>query len=207
LVQATTIPVVFEAANASSLFTAIRCSNPASNSNTDMRVFTNGVAMEIGSVTDAALQSTTSLSVQAQALLHGSVNVGLVSIDLDDSTKVSESKTFKNNAVYSGDVYSNLGVLGGDETHTFTGNTPDNMTPPSRRYDGGVGNTSISTTMFNNLGITNSLLNTAVSSALKTSLANLDQLLMDPLLSAFGVTIAGADGAITNVLCGVRLVK
>jgi len=61
--------------------------------------------------------------------------------------------------------------------------------------------------MFNNLGISNSALNTAVSSALNSSLANLDDLLMDPLLSAFGVTVAGADGAITDVQCGVRLVQ
>ena len=170
-------------------------------------MLTNGVAMHIGSVTDAALQSTNTLSVQGAALLQGSVNLGLVSVNLDTATQVSESKTFKNGAVYNGDVTSNMGILGGDETHRFTGNSPDNITPPSWRYDGGVGNTSISTTMFNNLGITDPVLNTAVSSALKSSLNNLDSLLMDPLLSAFGVTIAGADGSISDVSCGLRVVK
>ena len=207
LVQTTTIPVVFEAAEASSMFPAIHCAQPGSNDTTDFRVLTNGVAMQIGSVTDAALQSSNTLSVQAAALLRGSVNLGLVSVNLDTATQVSESKTFKNGAVYNGDVTSNMGILGGDETHRFTGNSPYNVTPPSWRYDGGVGNTSISTTMFNNLGITNPVLNTAVSSALKSSLNNLDSLLMDPLLSAFGVTIAGADGSITDVSCGLRVVK
>jgi len=164
--------------------------------------------MTIGSVTDAALQSSSTLTVQAAALLHGSVTVPpLLSVNLDTATSVNESKTFKNNAIYNGDLATNAGVLGGDETHTFTGNTPANMVPQSWRYAGGVGNTSISTTMFNNLGIRNPVLQTAVSSALKSSLNNLDQLLMDPVLSAFGVTIAGADGMITNVACGVRLVK
>ena len=208
LVQTTTIPVVFEAASATSLFSKIRCSQPVTNSNTDLRVFTNGLAMHIGSVTDAALQSTSTLTVQAAPLLHGTVTIApLVSINLDAGTAVSESKTFKNDAVYSGDLATNAGVLGGDETHTFIGNTWENMNPPSWRYDGGVGNTSISTTMFNNLGISNSLLNTALSSALNNSLANLDQLLMDPILSAFGVTIAGADGSIGDVKCGVKLVN
>jgi hypothetical protein len=208
LVQATTVPVVFEAASATSLFDSIRCSQPTANSTTDYRVFTNGIAMHIGSVTDAALQSTSTLSVQAAALLHGSITLApLLSINLDTATSVNESKTVKNDAVYSGDVTSNLGVLGGDETHTFTGNTLDNMDPQSWRYDGGVGNTSISTTMFNNLGISNSLLNTALSSALNSTLGNLDHLLLDPLLSAFGVTIAGADGSIFGVQCGVKLVK
>src|SRR5204863_200148 len=101
------------------------------------------------------LRSSTSLSVQAQAILHGSVNLGLVAVDLDTATNISESKTFKNGAIYNGDVYSNAGVLGGDETHTFIGNTADNMVPASWRFAGGVGNTSISTTMFNNLGTTN----------------------------------------------------
>lgn len=207
VVQATTIPVVFEAASADSLFTAIHCAQPLSNSTTDFRVFTNGVAMHIGSVTDAALQSSNTLTVQAQPLLTGSVNLGLVSIDLTAGTSVSESKTFKNGAVYAGDVTSNAGILGGDETHTFTGNTRRNMVPQSWRYAGGLGNTSISTTMFNNLGITDPVLNAAVSSALNSSLANLDQLLMDPLLSSYGITLAGADGSIMRVDCNVHLVK
>ena len=207
LVQATTIPVVFEAASAYSIFSLVRCAQPTMNSRTDFRVITNGVAMHIGSVSDAALQSTAAMSVQAQALLHGSINLGLVSVNLDASTSVSESKTFKNGAIYNGDVYTNAGVLGRDETHTFIGNTYDNMTPQSWRYAGGVGNTSISTTMFNNLGITDPVLNAAVSSALKASLANLDQLLMDPSLSSFGATIAGADGRIDSVDCDVHLVK
>ena len=208
VVQATTIPVVFEAASAYSIFSLVRCAQPTMNSRTDLRVITNGVAMHIGSVTDAALQSTTSLAVQAQPLLHGSVTVPpLLTLDLDAGTTVSESKTFENGAVYSGDVYSNAGVLGADETHTFIGNTYDNMTPQSWRYAGGIGNTSVSTTMFNNLGITNAALNAAVSQALNSSLANLDQLLMDPTLSSFGISLAGADGRINDVDCNVHLVK
>ena len=207
LVQATTIPVVFEAASADSLYTAIHCADPLADSTTDFDVSTHGVSMTIGSVTNAALQSTTSMTVQAQALLHGSVMLGLVSVDLDAATAVSESKTFTNGAVYSGDLYSNAAVLGSDETHTFVGDDVDNITPQSWRYGGGLGNTSISTTMFNNLGITDPVLNAAVSSALKTSLNNLDQILMDPALSTFGITLAGADGSINKVECNVHLVK
>jgi hypothetical protein len=160
-------------------------------------------------VTDASLQSTTTMSVQAAALLHGSVTLGFppVLVNLDVTTAVSESKTFKNGAIYAGQSASNAGVLGADETHLFTGNLPTNILPTSWRYVGGVGNTNISQTMFNDLGITNPVLKTALTSALNAQLANLDTNLMDPVLSALGVSIAGADGSITNVDCIVHLVK
>lgn len=213
LVQETTIPVVFEAAAAQSFFTTVRCSVPTSDSKTNFRVVTNGVAMTIGSVSDASLQSTTTMSVEASALLTGSVTIPAIpplpslSIDLDSATEVSVSKTFKNGAVYNGQSATNAGVLGADETHLFVGNTVDNMIPSSWRYAGGVGNTNIASTMFNALGISNDILNSAVASALTAQLGNLDELLMNPTLSSLGITLAGADGAIREVDCNVRLVQ
>jgi hypothetical protein len=209
VVQATNIPVVFEAASAQSYFTTVQCGLPTSTSKTNYRVVTNGVAMHIGSATDTALQSTTTFSVQAQALLTGTVALGFppVTLDLASSTSVSKSKTFKNGAILTGDINSNAGVLGADETHLFTGNTKANILPTSWRYAGGVGNTNIATTMFSNLGITNAVLNTAMTQALQAQLGNLDTQLMDPLLSSLGVTIAGADGMIDGVNCNVHLVK
>lgn len=214
LVQATTIPVVFEAAVAQSYFDSIRCAVPTSNSKTNFRVVSNGVSMSIGSVSNASLQSATTMSVQSSALLSGSVTIGAVpplvpgvTLDLSASTSVSQSKTFKNGAVYNGQSASNAGILGANETHLFVGNLDTNMVPTSWRYAGGVGNTNVATTMFNNLGITNPILNTALTSALTSQLGNLDSLLMNPVLSSFGITIAGADGAIKAVDCNVRLVK
>jgi uncharacterized membrane protein len=214
LVQATTIPVVFEAAAAQSYFTTIRCAEPTSNSRTNFRVVTNGIAMTVGSVSDAALQSESTMSVQAAALLHGSVSIGAipplvpgVTLSLDSATSVNQSKTFKNGAVYAGQSETNAGVLGADETHLFVGNLPSNIVPTSWRYAGGIGNTNISSTMFNSLGITNSTLSSAIASALAAQLGNLDTLLIDPVLSSLGLTVAGADGSITNVDCLVHLVK
>jgi uncharacterized membrane protein len=209
LVQATTIPIVIEAAAAESFFSTIKCGQPTSTSSTNFRVLTNGIAMHIGSVTDAALQSTTSLSLQAQALLHGSVSIGAppVLVDLDATTAVTVKKTFKNGSVLSGDIESNSAVLGADETHTFVGDMKDNILPTSWRYAGGVGNTNISNTVFSSLGITNPALNAAISTALQTQLANFDTLFIDPVLSSLGVTIAGADGMIDKVACTLRLVK
>ena len=78
---------------------------------------------------------------------------------------------FKNGAVYNGGVDANAGVLGAVESHTFTGNTIDNMNPASWRYAGGVGNTSIGTTMFNNMGISNAVLNPALLFVVNLGLA------------------------------------
>ncbi|MEY2434591.1 MAG: hypothetical protein QOC92_4316, partial [Acidimicrobiaceae bacterium] len=208
LVQATTIPIVIEAAAAESFFTSVKCGEPTSTSSTNLRVLTNGIAMHIGSVTDAALQSTTALSLQPQALLHGSVAIGFppVVVTLDAATAVTVKKTFKHGAVLSGDIESNSGVLGGDETHTFVGDAKDNILPTSWRYDGGVGNTNVANTVFSSLGITNPVLNAAISTALQTQLAGFDKLFIDPVLSSLGVTIAGADGMIDAVKCTVRLV-
>jgi hypothetical protein len=199
--------MIFESAKATSIFQRISCGQPPPTSQVDFQVSTNGIAGHIGTATDAALQAQGTLSVQAQALLHGSVNLGLVSLNLDSLTSIKESKTFKGGAIYTGDLAANANVLGAVETHTFVGNTSDNILPTSWRYAGGIGNTSISTTLFNNLGITNPVLNTAISSALNSQLANLDNLLIDPLLSALGVTIAGADGRIAWVGCSPQLVN
>jgi len=208
LVQATTIPIVIEAASAQSYFSTINCAEPTANSSTDYRVVTNGVAMSIGSVTDSALQADTPLSVHAQALLHGSLSLGLPPLlSLDSLTSVAVEKTFKNGAVYSGDIESNANVAGKDETHTFVGDDiiAGAMSPTSWRYAGGI-NANVSNTVFQNLGVSNVVLNTALSQALQTSLADLDTKLVDPILSSLGVSIAGADGAITKVGCTVRLV-
>jgi uncharacterized membrane protein len=208
LVQATNIPIVLEAASAQSYFSAINCADPTANSSTAYRVVSNGVAMSIGSVTDSALQADTALPVQPQPLLHGSLTLGVPpAISLDSITSVAVEKTFKNGAVYSGDIESNANVAGTDETHTFVGDDilAGAMSPTSWRYAGGV-NGNVSNTVFQNLGISNVALNSALNQALQTSLADLDTKLVDPILSSLGVAIAGADGAVTKVGCTVRLV-
>jgi uncharacterized membrane protein len=208
LVQATTIPIIIEAASAESFFSAINCAQPTTTSSTDLRVLSNGIAMHIGTVSDAVLQANATMSVQAQALLHGSVSLGFppIGLSLDTLTTVKTSKTFKNGAVLTGDVESNAGVLGGDETHPFVGDNYTNILPTSWRYNGGVGSTNVSNTVFSSLGISNVVLNTAMTSALQSQLANLDTLFVDPMLSSLGVAIAGADGSIMRVACSVRLV-
>jgi uncharacterized membrane protein len=207
LIQSTTIPIIIEAASAQSYFSSINCADPTSNDTTDFRVVSNGVAMHIGTVSDAVLQANAAMTVQAQALLHGSVTLGLASLNLDSLTNVKVDKTFKNGAILTGDIESNANVLGADETHRFTGSDPSNITPPSWRYAGGVGSTNVSNTVFSSLGITNAALNSAMTSALQSSLANLDTYFVDPMLSSLGVSIAGADGAVTKVACSVRLVN
>ena len=208
LVQATTIPIIIEAASAESFFSEINCAQPTQNSSTNFRVLSNGIAMHVGSVSDAALQANSPMSVQGQALLHGSLSLGFppIALTLDSLTTVQASKTFKNGAILSGDVESNAGVLGGDETHAFVGDTQANILPTSWRYVGGVGATNVSNTVFSSLGISNPVLNAAMTSALQAQLANLDTLFVDPMLSALGVSVAGADGSIMRVACTVRLV-
>lgn len=204
-----TVPLVAEAAKATSIFSRIQCGNPSTLTATDLRVLTNGLNLQIGSITDAALQNSQTLSVQASAILRGSIGGGLLpSVSLENATTVNVSRTFKGSATYTGDLASNVGVLGADETHTFLGQTAP-IDPASWRYNGGVGNTNMSTTLFNAITLSGGVpgLEPALRTALTTQLGDLDNQFLDGMFSALGVAVAGADGAIHYANCGVNLFR
>jgi uncharacterized membrane protein len=207
---AATVPIVVEAARATSTFDRIQCATPSTSTATDLKVVTNGINVQIGNITDAALQDASTLAVTGGSILHGSLSLPLIgSVNLDAVTNVNVSRTFKGNATYTGDLAANAGVLGATETHTFLGQT-DPTNPASWRYQGGVAsNTNMSTTVFNAITLGAGAptgLQAALQNALVTQLGSLDSQFLDPMLSSLGIAIAGADGKIHNVSCGPHLV-
>ncbi|MEY2421752.1 MAG: hypothetical protein QOI95_1819 [Acidimicrobiaceae bacterium] len=205
-----TVPIVVEAAKADSTFERIQCSNPSTTTATDLRVLTHGLNVQIGTISNGAIQNSQTLSVQSGAVLHGSLTLPLLgTTNLDAVTNVHVSKTFKGGAVYTGDLASNTGVLGADETHTFLGEVAP-LSPPSWRYAGGVGSTNMSTTVLNAITLNAGApagLESALKTALVSKLGDMDKLFLDGVLSSLGVAIAGADGIVHYANCGPKLVN
>lgn len=221
------IPLVIEVARADSLYEAVQCSpQGVEGSIVDMLVDTGAVSIGFGGVTDADLQSGADVPLTAESMITGSVNLGLpgipplippvgVTLDLAAITRVSERQTFQLGSQFSGGYDTNVNLLGASETHRFTSAYPTSF----YRYDGGLSGTSVTDSTFGsitynavasntlsklaNFGVTQAAINNLVSSALQPVIDELGSELVDGLLTALGITVAGADGRILDVRCQV----
>ncbi len=96
-------------------FSTIRCAQPTSNSKTNFRVVsTGGDEHRVGERFVVAVDDH---DERASASVASRIRDDRSRVDRPrDSTKVSESKTFKNGAILTGQAATNAGVLGADET-------------------------------------------------------------------------------------------
>lgn len=226
------IPLLIEVARADALYERIICSPQADQSAlVDMLVDTGAVSIGFGAVTDGALQGSADAGLTATSLLNGSISVGLpgipplvpsvsVDIDLASATNVSGRQTFKGGAVFNGGYDANVNLLGASESHTFEADddAPYDSTP-WYRYDGGLSGTSITDSAFGSLtfnalssgtlgslnafGVTSAVVHNMIRSALAPVMSELGDEFVDNILSALGITLAGADGRIDGVRCQV----
>lgn len=225
------IPLVIEVAKATSRYPAIQCSAlGVEDSIVDMLVQTGAISIGFGAVTDADLQGSGDVGIAASALINGSVNIGLpavpplpgatISLDLGAVTTVDERQTFEAGTQYDGGYDANANLLGASETKQFEAQPSAPFYPsPYQRYDGGLSGTSIADAAFNSidynaassgtLGNLNALgsgqaqIENMIANALQPVIDELGDEVIDALLSALGVTVAGADARINDVRCQV----
>ena len=224
------IPLLIEVARADSLYERILCSPQGRpGSLVDMLVETGAVTIGFGSTTSSSLQQAQDATLNATSQLDGSISIGLgggllplvnVTLDLAAITKVSERQTFEAGVQYDGGHDSNVNLLGAEESHTFTANASEPYyETPWYRYDGGLSGTSITDATFASIqwnaissgtltqlltnGITQAMVHDMISTALEPVITELGGEYVDAILSALGVTLAGADGRIEDVRCQV----
>lgn len=226
------IPLVIEVARADSLYERILCSTLGEeDSLVDMLVDTGAVSIGFGAVTDTALRGSADAGLTASPLINGSISVGLpgvpplipsvtVGIDLQAATTVSGRQTFKGGAVFNGGYDANVNLLGASESHTFQANdVAPFYSTPWYRYDGGLSGTSITDSAFGSLtfnalssgtlgslnafGVGSAQVHDMVRAALQPVMTELGDEFVDNILSALGITLAGADGRIDGVRCQV----
>ena len=187
---------------------AIACSPSGKDDATvALDVQTGAVSIGLGSVSDAVLEDVgESIDLEEDLdplpLLDGSLSIdlglfSLLSLDLGAITEVS--------------AHANL--LGGatNPPLSFSGPFPT----PYQRFNGGISNTALTDGLFGSLeldgsaggttllGVTDVVVEGVISTALQPVLAALQPQIVDPLLSALGVTVAGADARIRDVRCQV----
>ena len=199
----------------------------------DMLVETGAVTVGFGAVTDAELQQSDDVALTASSMLEGSISLGLpglgllpgtnVSIDLAAVTNVTARQTYEAGVSYAGGHDANVNLLGAAESHSFTSNdvppATDFFHTPWYRYDGGLSGTSIMDSTFSSVtynavssgtltkllahGATQATVENMIRSALQPVMSEIGDEYVDSILSALGVTLAGADGRIDRVRCQV----
>ncbi len=221
------IPLVIEVARADSLYDRIACGpGGVDGSVVDMLVETGAISIGFGAVTDAALQQAGDVGLTASPMVSGSIGVTLpgipplvpptgISINLGAATTVAQRQTYEAGVGYAGGYDANANLLGATDSHAFT--SP--YETPLHRFDGGLSGTSITSDAFsaiswnavsagtlaalNARGVGQSAVNNLIDRALQPVIDELGSEVVDQLLTALGITVAGADGKILNVRCQV----
>lgn len=223
-VQTTTgnIKMVVEVGRAQSTYDQISC--PADGVKaTTMSVDTGAVTASYGALATADFKKELSQYLSASAQLHGTFGVsvplvGTVGINLNQITNVETTQTFMTELDALASSASQVNLLGANAPHTFV--EPFGPTTPWHRYPGGISGTALADTTYGKvkyetalgsvlttLGITevglDNMIRKSLDSATGSIIEDIGSDVIDPLLGALGITLAGADGRILDVQCGV----
>ena len=208
--------VIVEAARADSTYGDISCpvvGDPTAALEAETGAFT----VSLGTVTDSMLRKEEPWNLKAKSMLTASIGIPITgpSIDLSAATDVDYSETYALGASAVGRFNGDINAFGATESHTFTGPFDPQNPGPFYRYDGGITGTSItddaygsvhyntSSSMLSVLGVADAAVQNLVQSAMAPVEQEIASELIDPLLSALGITVAGADGRILDVNCQV----
>lgn len=203
--SAGSLSLVVDVARANSTYGPIQCSPAGKDASmVDLTVDTGAVTLAVGAISETALTMDGDIDwageLSAPPLLHGNYGVSVIGLGLAHLDLLSDT-----------DVAFDVNLLGATEPWTFTGPYATDY----HRYDGGLSGTTVSdqirsnldlsvtTSPLNLLGTTEVRVEQLVAKTLKPVLDSLQPQLLDPLLSALGVTVAGADGRIQDVRCQV----
>ncbi len=208
--------VVVEAARADSTYGDISCP-VVGDPTAALEAQTGAFTVSLGTVTDSMLRKEEPWNLKAKSMLTASIGIPFTgpSIDLSAATDVDYSETYALGASMVGRFNGDINAFGATESHTFTGPFDPQNPGPFYRYDGGITGTSItddaygsvhyntSSSMLSVLGVADAAVQNLVQSAMAPVEQEIASELIDPLLSALGITVAGADGRILDVNCQV----
>lgn len=223
-VQSTTgnIKMVIEVGRAQSTYDHIAC--PADGVKaTTMSVDTGAVTASYGALATADFKKALTQHLSTSVQLHGTFGVsvplvGTVGINLNQITDVKTTQTFMTELDALASSATEVNLLGANAPHTFV--EPFGPTTPWHRYPGGISGTALADTTYGKvqyktaigsalttLGITevalDRMIRDSLDSATGSIIEDIGADIIDPLLGSLGITLAGADGRMLDVQCGV----
>lgn len=200
------IPLTIEVAKAESVYDAMACPTETQTSWTDLQVENGGVAIGMNAQSAGILATAGAIGLSATAMVHGSVDILGVGVDLEAMTDVDHKRTWSEGVPYSGDLTSNSLILQNVDTLRHLG--PLYGTPwlqyPSGAPQAASTDTTFGSITFNSSGLESGLhaaLSAAIIDAFQPVMDQIDAALADPLLQSMGVTLAGSDARIQKLRC------
>jgi uncharacterized membrane protein len=215
---------VVEVGRAESTYDRIVC--PAGGlTEVDMSVETGAVTLGYGAATDSQVSGSGTVEVSPSVQVDANVTVSLpaiwplpavtVTLNLSEVSNVSVTETFDATTNLSGLTEAEINLLGAPSSHTFT---TFGDASPWHRYPGGISGTRLADVTYGEikynavagdllslLGITQlsveNMIRNALDAATDSIVEDVGANIIDPLLSALGITVAGADGRILDATC------
>jgi uncharacterized membrane protein len=200
------IPLVLEVAKAESRYADMACPSTSSTSWTDLHVENGGLEVSFDSNSPGILATAAGL-LDSTSLVHGQLGVSLLglNIDLNSTTAVDHVRTWVGGLPNTGDLGANIALIENYETrrHVPPYQTEWLQYPSSPVATQLLGQT-FDSVQLNSAGLTAGVLSWLTQETLNTLGPIADQLddaLADPLLQAMGVTLAGSDARVQQLLC------
>jgi uncharacterized membrane protein len=193
------LPILVEAANAVATLTGTDCAEPRPSSRAVVAVTTSAVRARVGLDNNVQTPSTADFHLGATVIAQ----TGLLSAALNLATNLA----FYGLSTLTSNVTGNADVsVGGTSSSTLTFVNPFGDTGDWQRVNGGT-QVGIGAQMASSFTISGVpvLGQTNLRNALGAVFNNLDQTLIAPLMSAYGITLGGADVIADNLTCTAPL--
>lgn len=201
------IPLVLEVAKAESRYGDMACPTSADTSWTDLHVENGGLEVRFDADSPGILATAAEELLTSTSLVHGQLGLSLLglNIDLNSTTAVDHARTWVGGLENAGDLNSNIALLENYETrrHVPPYQTEWLQYPSSPAPTQVLGQT-FDSVQLNSTGLTADVLSWLTQETFNTLDPIVDQLdtaLADPLLQAMGVTLAGSDARVQQLLC------
>ena len=205
ITRAGNIPLVMETAKSESFYDAMACPSETGTSWTDLQVENGGVQMSLDADNAAVVSLANSLGLPTTSMVNGSALVNLNLVNLLAMTNMDFHRTWSNGAQYAGELDANTSVLSNIDTLRHVAPYMSEwLEYPSADPQAASLDATFADVQFNStvLGVTqNSTLRSKVIDGFQPVMDQIDAALNDPLLQSMGVTLAGADARVQNLLC------